>query len=115
MKERTLILICIALSIAGIISLFFLNKSAQIPQLKIYELKDGMNLVKIVGRVTSKYVSKTGTTFLTIQDDSGKIKAVIFKGMNNRRIRKGDRVEIIGDVQTYKNRLEIIVKQIKVI
>jgi len=115
MNEKTLILICALLSIVGIVSLFFLNKSVQIPQLKIYELKDGMNFVKIVGRVTSKYVSKTGTTFLTVQDGSGKIQAIIFKGMNNQRIGKGDRVEIIGDVQTYKNKLEIIVKQIRVI
>jgi len=115
MNEKTLMLICAILSITGIISLFFLNKSASVPQLKISELKDGMNFVRIVGRVTRKYVSKTGTIFLTIQDETGRIQAVIFKGTSNQKIRKGDKVEIIGDVQTYKNRLEIIVKQIKVI
>ena len=112
MNEKTLIWICLIFSLLGISLLFFLNKSTQPLELKISDLREGMDFVKIIGRVTRRYVSKRGTTFLTIQDGSGKIQAVIFKGINNR-IYKGDRVEVIGNVQRYRGELEIIVKKIR--
>jgi exonuclease VII large subunit len=116
MKESFLIWISTIFCVAGIISLFLLNKHTKPTHLKISELREEMDFVKIVGTIERKYVSKTGTVFLTVRDQSGKIKAVIFKGVaNHYGIKRGDEVEITGDVQTYRGELEIIVKKIRAI
>lgn len=113
MEEKTLLKLCFLFSIVGIISLFFLNRFAQPEQVKISQLKEGMNSVRVLGEIKSKYISKTGTTFLQLNDKSGAIKAVAFKGVSADSIQRGDFVEVIGEVQEYRGELEVIVKKIR--
>lgn len=113
MKEKTLLKLSFLCSIVGIISLFLTNKFFQPEQVKISQLKEEMNYARVLGEIKTKYTSKTETTFLNIEDESGTIKAVIFKGVSTNGVQKGDFVEIIGEVQEYKGEPELIVKKIR--
>lgn len=113
MEEKTLLKLCFLCSIVGIVSLFLINKLVQPSQIEISQLKEGINYVKVFGEIKSKYTSKTGTTFLKVEDESGMIKAVAFKGVSTDSVQKGDFAEIVGETQEYKGELEIIVKKIR--
>lgn len=113
MQEKTLLKLCFLCSIIGIVSLFFTNKFVQLEQVEISQLKEGMNYARVLGEIKTKYTSKTQTTFLDLEDESGTIKAVIFKGVSTNGVQKGDFVEIVGEVQEYKGEPELIVKKIR--
>jgi len=116
MKESSLIKLCFVFCAIGIFSLFLINKVYTPPRVKASEIKEGMNFVSITGEIKNKYVSEKGTAFLTLKDDTGEIKIVVFKGsMNISDVDQGDSVEIVGEVQRYKGELEIIAKNIKLL
>jgi RecJ-like exonuclease len=78
-------------------------------------LKQGQ-IEKIVGIVNSVYVSKDGHTFLSVADTSGEISVVAFKSANIDAIydiEVGDQISVLGRVEEYKGKLEIIAKEIK--
>lgn len=116
MKESLLIKLCFIFCIIGIITLIVVNKFTSPNRVKVSELEEGMNFASVLGEINSKYVSRKGTVFLNLKDDTGEIKVVVFKGsVDVSDINKGDSVEIMGEVQQYKGELEIIAKKIKLL
>ena len=58
------------------------------------------------------YDEQSGTKFFQINDGSGSIKAVIFKGTDAPYISNGDRYDVVGKVQTFNNEFQIVVDSI---
>jgi RecJ-like exonuclease len=114
-KVMNIIKISIAVAAIGIVALFFLVRYNEQNTVKISELKQGQ-IERITGMVNSIYVSKDGHTFLKVADTSGEVSVVAFKSSNidgMYEIEVGDQVSVLGRVEEYKGKLEIIAKEIK--
>ncbi|MEM5872339.1 MAG: OB-fold nucleic acid binding domain-containing protein [Candidatus Aenigmatarchaeota archaeon] len=107
--------ISIAVAILGIIALLFLVKYNEQNITKISDLKMGQ-IERITGMVNSIYISKDGHAFLKVADTTGEISVVAFKSSNIDEvfeIEVGDKISVLGRVEEYKGKLEIIAKEIK--
>jgi DNA/RNA endonuclease YhcR with UshA esterase domain len=115
MNEKILIRICLVSVIVGIVIMFFSTKLISPSVLKIEDISENQNYVKIHGKIIEKSISKSGTTFLKIKDDTGTIDGVIFKDSikNNESIITGKIMEIVGKPEKYKEKMEIIISSIK--
>ena len=115
MKENVLIRICLLVVIAGIIIMFLSTRFIQPKEIKIKDISEKQNYVKISGKVIQISTSESGTTFLKIKDDTGTKDATIFKDSikNLEEIKSGTKIEIIGKPQKYKEKMEIIVSSIQ--
>jgi aspartyl/asparaginyl-tRNA synthetase len=115
MKERAFLLFCFILIVIGFLVMLIFNKLVGIRKVPISELKEDMNYVKITGKVNSKYTSKSGTTFLRVSDKKSTIDVVVFRNSveNIDKIKTGDFVEVIGKVEKYKKKLELIAIKIE--
>jgi len=114
MKENVLIILCIISIFAGIILMFSVNRFFEPKITEIKDITEDMNYVKIFGKITKITTSKSGTTFLKIKDATGSIDVVVFKNSIKgiSEIKTGNKVEIIGKVDKYKEKIEIIAGQI---
>jgi RecJ-like exonuclease len=115
MEERSLLKLCLMGSLLGMALMFVASRLVKPIEVSISEVHEGMNLVSITGKVTSIYVSKGGTTFLTLDDGTSSIKAVAFRGVRVGEVEEGDLVRIIGRIQLYRGELEIIAHELSVI
>ena len=107
--------ISIVISILGIAALFFITRYSTEESIKISDLKIGQ-IERITGMVTSVYNSKDGHVFLKVADNTGEINVVVFKGSNideAYELEVGEEISVLGRVEEYKKKLEIIAKEIK--
>ena len=120
MEEKFIRNISIICSVVGLAFLFFLSKTIELKQTNINQISpedEGKN-VKICGNVSSKSISKTNHVFLRLRDDSGSIGIVIFNNTAKKvdlNFDRNDNICVVGSVDEYENKLEIIAKNIKVI
>lgn len=106
MEDKSLIKICLFISLTGIITLAILSYYQEPGSSSSISSKDIDKIVKINGEI--KYLRETkGTYKLTIDDT----KVTVFK-TKKLELKKGDYVEITGKVQEYKNQLEVIADKI---
>jgi len=114
MKENQLIKISLISIFLGLILIFIAQKNIKTEKIKIKDVSEKYSYVEITGKVADISVSKTGTTFLKIEDETGRIDAVIFKNSINyqENITIGKTIKIGGKPQKYKDKLEIIVNSI---
>ena len=95
--------------------MFVSNRMIQPKEIKINDISENQNYIKIKGKVTKVSTSKDITTFLKLKDDTGSIDVVIFKNSIDdvSWIKAGNIIEVLGKPEKYKNKLEIIASQIK--
>ena len=124
MQEKTLRLLALVCSLAGIVSLFFISSGIELTAMSISKITidDIGNTVKICGEITSRRVSKNHI-FLDVRDDTGTIRLVIFnstalgmKGTENDpyELRDGDTICTAGSVDEYpkgSGALEVIYRR----
>ncbi len=111
-----LLKISVITSIIGLILLFLFANSLTKEVTKISSLKIGQ-IARITGMVTSFYHSKKGHIFLKVADNTGEIDVVVFNSSKEiekvRNLELGDEVDIIGRVEEYKGKKEIILREIR--
>jgi len=109
-----IIKISIAAAILGIVALFFLLRYNKQNMIKISDLKQGQT-ERIIGMINSVYISKGGHAFLKVADTSGEISVIAFNNSNIevQDLEIGDQISVLGRVEEYKGKLEIIAKEIK--
>jgi DNA/RNA endonuclease YhcR with UshA esterase domain len=110
-----IIKISIVVAIVGILVLFFLVEYQEQNKFKISGLKSGQ-MGSIKGMINSVYISKEGHAFLKVADTSGEISVVAFNSSNideAYNVGVGDQISVLGRVEEYKGKLEIIAKEIK--
>lgn len=120
MEQELLTKISLVCSVAGLIALGFVSASVTSNVVKIQTIMpDSIGLVvKVCGAVTQTYTSKGGHVFLDVEDDSGTINVVVFENMakglsiDPYELKLGDHVCVRGEVDMYRNELEIIPKEI---
>lgn len=103
-------------AIIGTALLIFLSAKLEPRLISINEIdvRKIDNFVKIMGSVIS--VKDTQSLFIfDVEDESGKIKVIAYKGKEAINLNKGMRVEIIGKVKEYEGELEIEASSVKLI
>ena len=119
MNENTLMKVCFIGSILSILFLYILSFNIHYSAYVISDINENMlgRTVNVSGVITDVYSHKNGHIFLTIRDDTGTIKIVLWdrivdalssKGINASSFKKGARIQVVGDVNIYKGELEII-------
>ena len=106
--------ISIITAVIGVILLFVITQVFNEETVKIEDLKLGQ-IERISGMVTSVYVSRNMHVFLKVADNTGEIDVVIFENHNIDEaydLEVGDEVSVLGRVDEYKGKIEIIAKEI---
>jgi aspartyl/asparaginyl-tRNA synthetase len=120
MEAKLIRNISIACSVVGLAILFFLSRTVELRQTDINQISpedDGKN-VKVCGNVSSKSISKTNHVFLKLRDKTGSIEIVIFNsttGKVNMNFDKYSDICVVGSIDEYANKTEIIAKDIQVV
>ena len=115
MKETTLLKIAIICSLVGLIVLYFISANIEISNYKPNLLNKNVGEdVKLTGTIT-KITENDEVTFVEINYQNP-VTVVLFKSNNEGlNLKNGDNVEVIGEVQEYKSKEEIIARNIRII
>ena len=107
--------ISLVIAVLGIIALYFITRITTEEVIAIKDVKIGQ-IERVTGMVTSVYVSRDDHVFLKIADNTGEISVVVFKGSNIDEaydLEVGEEISVLGRVDEYKGKLEIIAKEIR--
>jgi len=118
-NEKTIIRIAAVMAVVGLAALFFLIKVSFADSTDIGTL-EGMEgkSVRVEGVVTRVNVHPEGHVFFTLNDHSGSIAVVAFAGSKIEvaySLVEGQKLSVIGKVDVYKEKLEIIAKDITIL
>ena len=114
MKENTLLKLALICSLAGLIILYFISTKIEVRDYKPSILnKDVGEDVKLLGTIT-KITDKGNVVFIEVNQQSP-ITVVLFTDEGNLKLNNGDNIDVIGEVQEYKGKNEIIAQKIRVI
>lgn len=111
MKDSNLVKISLLWSILGIVFLLIISRYSTPNQVDIGSLENKLGKTVVVQGKVSEFTSTPEVTFMTLQDETGKVKVVSFKRVPD--IENKARAEITGKVELYKGELEIIAEKIK--
>ncbi len=100
MQEKTLIIIAIVCILIGLPCLYFASKFVTVEDPRI--------LSSLTGKVIS-INEKEKITIINVKTDSS-IPVVSFDKI---KIRKGDRINVKGELETYKGKLEFVADKIE--
>lgn len=121
MEDHTIFKIALAMSVLGLVGMVFSAEFIMAREIKISEIDRGMldEDVSVEGVVMEvKKSSRSNTYFLEIMDGTGKISLIIFESSavdlekNNMSIENlnNRRVKVIGKVEEYQGKTELILK-----
>lgn len=116
MKEKHLLKIALICSLIGVAALYFISENIEIKQTNIEKITfdDVDRNVKVKGVVNDLFENENVMIIDVIQPEE--ITVVLFKRNNkNISIGKGDNIEVIGKVDEYEGKLEIIGNRVRVI
>lgn len=116
MEDKELRNLSVLLSIFGIVLLYFVanNLEPEVVQISDIEYKDVGKTVKITGEITSRQDSK-GHIFLKVSDGTSEMFVPLFENLvkklsveEKEGLVKDREIEVVGEVQEYNGKLEII-------
>ncbi len=115
MKEKTLLKIALIAGIIGIVILFIISETIEIEETDIDKItKANEEDVKLIGKI-SKITNLDKVIFIELEQQS-KITIVVFKDKNkNISLYQGDKIEVIGQIEEYNGKLEVIGQRIRVL
>ena len=113
MKETTLLKIALICSLVGLLVLYFISTKIDVKEYKTNKLNENIGEdVKLVG--TIKKISQSENVAFIEVDYSNPVTIVAF-GNNDLKLKNNDTIEVIGEVQEYKGKNEIIAQKIRVV
>ena len=114
MKETTLLKTALICSLLGLVILYFISAKIDVRDYRPSQLNENVGEdVKLIGTI-AKISQNDNVAFLEINYQSAVI-VVLFTGDKNLSLKINDSVEVIGEVQEYKGKNEIIAQKIRVI
>jgi len=114
MKETTLLKIALICSLAGLFILYLISTKIQIRDYMPNKLNENIgDDIKLQGTVT-KITDKGSVVFVEVNQQSP-VTVVLFADDKNFKLNNGDSIEVIGEVQEYNGKNEIIAQKIRVI
>jgi len=113
-NEKTLIILCLIVSLIGILIMFTTNKFLGKNIIKISEVTENLNSVSVEGSIINLDVTESGTVFIRLEDDSGIINVVVFKNSIKEveSLNIGNKIVVQGKPDIYKGSLELIATKI---
>src|SRR3990172_2177797 len=112
MQEHRLLAIALIWSVAGLMILLLLAIYAEPQQLQIAGLETEIGKIVAVTAEVESVSYKEDTVFMTLSDNTGKIKTVFF-GNPSSEIIRGDSVAVKGKIQLYRGNLEIVIQELR--
>ncbi|MBI2101372.1 hypothetical protein HYT53_02070 [Candidatus Woesearchaeota archaeon] len=113
MKEATLLKIALICSLVGLVALYFISTKIEIKDYKPNILNKNVgDDVKLNGVVTK--ITDSGSAVFIDVNQQNPVTVVLFTDDDKLKLHDGDNVEVIGEVQEYKGRNEIIAQKIRV-
>ena len=114
MKETTLLKIALICSLVGLFVLYFISTKIEVKDYKTNILNKNIGEdVKLKGIVT-KINDKGNVIFIEVNQQNP-ISIVVFGNDGNINLKNGDNVEVIGKVQEYNGKNEIIAQKIRLV
>ena len=114
MKETTLLKIALVCSLVGLIALYFISQRIEVKDYKPAGLNKNVgDDVKLKGTVT-KIDDKGNVVFVDLQNQNY-VTVVLFTKDEKLKLKNGDNIEVIGKVQEYNGKNEIIAKNIRLV
>jgi len=116
MKEKTLLKTALIVSLLGLSIIFFISDNIEIKEKNIEKItiENIDDFVKLSG-IVSKVIDTEKVTIMEITQPQ-QITVVLFKDENKTMpIREGNEVEVIGKVDEYEGKLEIIADRLRII
>ena len=112
MREKELLKVSLIFSLIGILILFFLTYTIKVQLYEISSLsKDNLDDTVRVKGVVESFAETPGLYLVTLKDNTGRITVVVFKD-EKLNLQEGLGLEVIGNVVEYKDKIEIIAKEI---
>lgn len=116
MKEKNLLKIALICSLIGILILFITSQSISVQEKTISRItiEDAGNKVKIKGSV-EKVIDTEKVTIINVMQPQD-LDVVLFKETNETfDIQKDDFIEVIGKIEEYQGKLEVIGQRVRII
>ena len=114
MKETTLLKIALVCSLLGLVILYFISAKIDVKEYKPSQLNENVgDDVKLIGTI-AKISQNDDVAFLEINYQNPVI-VVLFTDNENLSLKVDDTIEVVGDVQEYKGKNEIIAQKIRVV
>ena len=116
MKEQTLLKTALIVSLVGLSILYLINDNIEIKEKNIEKitLENKDEFVKLKG-IVNRIVDTEKVTIMEITQPQ-EITVVLFKDENKTMpIQEGNEVEVIGKVDEYEGKLEIIADRLRII
>lgn len=114
MKEVTLLKIALTCSVFGIVLLFLISDRISVQEIDISKIEEeGIGKdVKVIGKVGR--VTDTGKMmFLEVEQEKVEQVTIILFKPGDITLFEGEYVEIVGEVEDYKGKREIIANKVK--
>ena len=114
MKETNLLKIALICSLAGLVALYFISTKIEIKDYKPSILNKNIgDDVSLKGTIT-KITDKGNVVFIEVSQQNP-VTVVLFTDNNNLNLKNGDNVEVIGKMQEYNGKNEIIAQKIRLV
>ena len=114
MKETTLLKIALVCSLLGLGIIYFISAKIDVKDYKPSQLNENVgDDVKLIGTI-AKISQNDNVAFIEINYQSP-ITVVLFAENKNLSLKINDSIEIIGEVQEYRGKNEIIAQKVRVI
>ncbi len=108
MKENHLVILCLFISLVGVLLFYFADKNLEPKRVFISEISLEKNYVIFNATIIS--IKRTESAiFLKLKDDTGIIDAVIFdEKIDTANLTTGMHVTVIGKTKKYKEKIEVL-------
>ncbi len=114
MKETTLLKIALVCSLLGLAILYFISAKIDVKDYKPSQLNKNVgDDVKLIGTIT-KISQNDDVAFIEV-DYQSPVTVVLFTENKNLSLKADDTIEVVGEVQEYRGKNEIIAQKIRVI
>ena len=121
MKDEMLMKLSLIISIIGVIALFIFVQFTEPIKVSVSRIDDSMlgQNIEVTGQIES-FSAKDGNIFFILNDNTGKIKVVMFERDARRTdgayiLAEQSNVSVIGKISLYKSEFEVIASTIKVL
>lgn len=114
MKESIILKIALICSLVGLVVLYFISSKIEIKDYKPPSLSKNIGEDVRLDGVVTKITDRGSVVFIDVIHQSP-ITVVLFSDDDNLKLKNGDNIEVVGEVQEYNGREEIIAEKIRVI
>lgn len=114
MKETTLLKIALICSLVGLVILYFISTKIEIKDYNPNKLSKNIGEdIKLKGAV--KKINDKGKVVFVEVAEQNEVNVILFTNENNLNFKNGDNIEVIGKVQEYNGKNEIIANKVRVV